>query len=101
MLITRQASDQLADQVGGGGAGGEEDEDGEPKPRYPGLDFGRGGVMLDLDPGDEAKVIESQTPSDQFQGFTQAMIMVALKALDIPFVFFDESHAAYSGARLA
>lgn len=67
------------------------------------LKFRNGGnpLLLDLDPGDDAKIIESQTPSTQFQAFNQAMIMVALKALDIPFSFYDESHTNYSGSRLA
>lgn len=65
------------------------------------VDFGKGPVMFDLDPGDDIKVIESQQPSDQFQSFTQSMIMVALKALDVPFSFYDESHTNYSGSRLA
>lgn len=77
------------------------DEDGESDgPKYA-IDFGRGPVNLDLDPGDKAEVLESRTPSGEFQSFTTAMIAVALKALDIPYSFYDESHSTYNGQRQA
>lgn len=69
------------------------------KPRYD-INLSRGPVLTEMDPGDEMKVVESQTPSNQFRVFTTAMIMTALKALDLPFGFYDESHTNYSGLRL-
>jgi capsid protein len=69
--------------------------------KYGDIDFGKGPVMFDLDPGDKVDVIESKQPSDQFQSFTQAMVLVALKSLDIPYSFFSEEFTNYSGARLA
>jgi lambda family phage portal protein len=69
-------------------------------PKYQ-IDFGKGPVQLDLDPGDRAEFLESKTPSDQFQAFTQVMTGIALKALDIPYSFYDEAHTNYSGARQA
>ena len=63
------------------------------------LDFNRGPVLLDLDPGDEAQFLNSQNPSDNWQAFMQNVIAVALKSLDIPFSFYDESHTNYSGSR--
>lgn len=65
------------------------------------VNFGKGPVQLDLDPGDRAEFLESKTPSTEFQSFTQAMIGVSLKALDIPYSFYDEAHTNYSGARQA
>lgn len=65
------------------------------------VDFGKGPIMLDLDPGDKAEFLESDNPSSNFQDFTTQMIAVALKALDIPFSFYDESHTNYSGQRQA
>jgi capsid protein len=56
-------------------------------------------VFLDMEPGDDARMLESATPSTQFQDFSNLMIMVALKALDIPFSFFDESHTNFFGSR--
>lgn len=77
-----------------------QDEDGNTKTKYD-VDFGKGPIKLELDPGDEAKFLESATPSTQFQDFTQLVIQVALKALDIPFSFYDESHTNFFGSRAA
>lgn len=65
------------------------------------VDFGKGPVMLDLEPGDRAEFLESRQPSSEFQQFTTVMIGVALKSLDIPFSFYDESFTNYSGQRQA
>lgn len=65
------------------------------------VDFGKGPIKLELDPGDEARFLESATPSTQFQDFTQLVIQVALKALDIPFSFYDEAHTNFFGSRAA
>lgn len=65
------------------------------------IDFGKGPVQLDLDPGDRAEFLESRQPSSEFQAFTQAMIGVSLKSLDIPYSYYDESYTNYSGARQA
>lgn len=72
----------------------------EPAPRYD-INFGRGPMVLDLDPGDKAQILQDQTPSEQFQHFTQSMIMVALKALDLPYSFYDEAHTNWVGQRQA
>jgi capsid protein len=65
------------------------------------VDFGRGPVQLDLDPGDKAEFLESKSPSTEFQAFSQVMVSVALKALDIPYSFYAENFTNYSGARQA
>jgi lambda family phage portal protein len=65
------------------------------------ISFGGGPFHLDLNPGDKADTLESKTPSVEFQAFVQSMIAMALKALDIPFSFYDESFTNYSGARQA
>jgi hypothetical protein len=75
-------------------------ETGETDTTY-NVDFGSGPVQLDLDPGDKAKFLSTQNPSSQFQDFTRLVLMIALKALDIPYVLFDESHANYNGSRQA
>lgn len=77
-----------------------DDEDSDEGPRYS-INFGRGPVTLDLEPGDKAEILESKQPSHEFREFTLAMIMVALKSLDIPFCFYDESHTNYYGSRAA
>jgi len=63
------------------------------------VDFGSGPVLLDLEPGDKAEFLESKTPSSEFQSFSQLMISLALKSLDIPFSFFDESFTNFYGSR--
>jgi capsid protein len=65
------------------------------------VDFGRGPVLLDLDPGDRAEFLESKSPATEFQQFSQTMVSVALKALDIPYSFYAENFTNYSGARQA
>lgn len=63
------------------------------------IDFGKGPVFLDLDPGDDAKFLESNTPSTEMQAFCQFVIMLALKALDIPYSIYAENFTNYSGSR--
>lgn len=63
--------------------------------------FGAGPFHLDLNDGDKADILESKTPAVEFQQFVQAMIAMAIKSLDIPFSFYDESFTNYSGARQA
>ena len=65
------------------------------------VDFGKGPVMLDLDPGDEASFLESKTPATEFQDFITMSLQIASKALDIPWSFFDEAYTNYSGSRIA
>jgi capsid protein len=65
------------------------------------VDFGRGPVFLDLNKDDEAEFLQSNHPSNEFQQFTNMVIGMALKALDIPFSFYDESWTNFSGARQA
>lgn len=95
LLITRKAVDSAGTIEEGGDALG--DESGS-RSQY-NVNFGKGPVILDMDPGDDAKFLESQHPSSQFQDFTQLVTMVALKALDIPFSFYDEAHTNFFGSR--
>lgn len=65
------------------------------------VDFGKGGLMLDLEPGDDAEFLQSLNPSSNFQQYMNLMLAVAMKSLDIPYSFYDESYTNYSGARQA
>lgn len=76
---------------------GEGDED-EESGGYD-VKFDQGPIKLELDPDDDAKFLESQQPSNQFREFMQICIAVALKSLDIPFSFFDESFTNFFGSR--
>jgi len=57
--------------------------------------------FLDLNVGEKVEIIESKQPSGEFQNFTQLVIAVSLKALDIPFSFYDESFTNFFGSRAA
>lgn len=102
--VTRAASDEFklpGDELHGADEIPETGENGEPiEPRYQ-MEFAKGPTLLEMDPGDKIETIESNTPSTEFQGFTAAMIMLVLKALDIPFSFYDESHTNFNGSRMA
>ena len=65
------------------------------------IDFGKGPIALDLEPGDKAEFLEPKTPPAEFQKFSEVMIGAALKSLDIPLSLYDEAHTNYSGARSA
>jgi capsid protein len=65
------------------------------------VDLGNGPVQLDLATGDRAEFLESKSPPLEFQSWSQAMMMLVLKALDIPYSFYDEKHTNYSGQRQA
>lgn len=68
---------------------------------YTKLKLGKNPFVLDMDVGDQVEFLESKTPSSEFQSFTQLLIQVVLKALDLPYSFFNESFTNYSGARQA
>jgi len=65
------------------------------------VDFGKGPILLELEPGSRAEFLESKSPAIEQQQFFQLMIQIALKSLDIPYSFFAENYTNYSGARQA
>lgn len=73
------------------------DED-EQRTRYE-VDPGTSPWKLELEPGDRAEFIDPKTPAAEFRDYSQLMILIALKALDIPFSFFDESFTNFYGSR--
>jgi len=96
-LVMNRASAEAVGEVSGGGTKTEGDDKSEYK-----VDFGKGPFILDFDhPDDDAKFIDSNQPSSEFVQFFNATLALALKALDIPFSFYDESFTNYSGARQA
>lgn len=78
----------------------QEDEDGVTRTKHE-IDFGKGPVTLDLDPGEDAEFLENKTPALEFQQFMQGTIGVALKAIDIPYSFWDEAYTNFFGSRAA
>lgn len=81
---------------------GSVDEDGEETNRagYQ-VDFGKGPVVLDLEEGDRAEMLKDSGPGVDTQAFMTMTIQLALKALDIPFSFFNESFTNFFGSRSA
>ncbi len=65
------------------------------------VEFGKGPFLLDMDEGDDADFLENKTPSIEFRDFNRAMISVALKAIDLPFSFYDEAYTNFFGSRAA
>lgn len=58
-------------------------------------------MVLDLEPGESAQFLENKTPAPEFQDFSNMMIGVALKSLDIPFSFYNESFTNFFGSKAA
>ena len=98
LKFTRNA-DKSAGELMPGSGETYTDAEGQTRSKPYEVNFGLGPVVLDLDPGDDAAFLSSQNPSSQFQDYMALSIAVALKALDIPFSFFDESHTNFFGSR--
>jgi len=57
--------------------------------------------VLDMDPGDDAEFMANATPSNEFQTFDDKIIHSAIKSLDLPFSFYDESFTNFFGSKAA
>ncbi len=104
LAFFRDADEAIGDDDPPPAAGTESDSDETDDatenggPRYE-VDFGKGPALLDLDAGDRAEFLESKNPSTEFVNFMSTVIMVAMKALDLPYSFYDESHSTWHGSR--
>lgn len=54
-------------------------------------------TLLDLQPGEDVKAIESATPSSEFVNGTYLFIQIAMLALDFPVTMFDSRRSSFSG----
>jgi len=54
------------------------------------------GLKLELPSNAKIDTIESRTPSNEYQQFTELMIRIAILALDLPFSAFDSSGATFA-----
>lgn len=101
-FFRKQESGSLADEFGTDGEteteDAPEDDDPEPPPSY---DLGQSIKGFDLDIDEKMELLQSSNPSPQTQEFLQLSIAIAIKALDLPFNFFDESHTNFFGSRAA
>ena len=76
-----------------------DDAEGDPDKSATQIDFGRGPFSTDLDIEEDLKIVESAQPSIEFQEFMRLLIMVALKAVDLPYSWFDSKGASWSSHR--
>ena len=65
------------------------------------VDLGDGPQIFDIRDTDSIETIESKNPSSGTQEFLKLTCQIALKALDLPFNFFDEAHTNFFGSRAA
>lgn len=80
----------------------ESEEDGDSEgTKYGRINWAGGPMQFNIDSDDSIEFLQSNNPSTQSQQFWVQMIILALKALDIPYSFFDEAYTNYSGARQA
>ena len=78
----------------------EAEESTDEAPKYD-VDIGKGPVKLELEPGDRAEWLESKTPAGETVVFLDKIVGLALKALDLPYSFHDESFTNFFGSRAA
>lgn len=78
----------------------ESEEVADQRGRYE-VDFGKGPLFLDLDDGDKAQFLQSNSPGVNTREFLLLVAMMALKSLDIPFSFFNEAHTNFFGSKTA
>jgi capsid protein len=92
LIFYREAAESV------GLVGEETDAEGDGTAKYK-VDIGKGPLKLELEPGDRAEWLESKTPATETQAFLQRVIDAALKSLDLPYSFFDESFTNFFGSR--
>jgi capsid protein len=63
------------------------------------VDFGGGPVLLDLDPGDKAEFLQGESPSANFQAFSQIVLATAMRSLDLPYIMADEGAGVFHSFR--
>ena len=82
-------------------SGESEDEESTPaQPRYQ-VEFGKGPFKVELEPGEDMKFLNDQSPHPNVFEFFKSTIGFALKALDIPLCFYDEGLTNFFGQRAA
>jgi capsid protein len=74
------------------------DDQEDPRGRYE-IDFGKGNVLLDMMPDDDADFLENKTPPMEYQQFLLSTISMAIKSLDLPFNFYQENFTNFFGSK--
>jgi len=98
-LVFMRDADEAGGDLDGGKTTDENGEEEEDKSGYD-VDFGKGGqLVLDLNEGDKADFLESKQPSSEFSSFMEICLLLALKALDLPYSFLREDFTNFFGSR--
>lgn len=79
------------------GAGGEETTPAAPTAQRE-IDFGRGPAFLDLNPGERAEFLSTNSPGID-PSFLRLLCILTLSALDLPYCWLDASDANFFGNR--
>lgn len=83
-----------------GGANGEGDESESTAARQKRYDIqARPGFVIEMDQGDDINLVASNTPSTEFQQFTELEVQLILAAIGMPYSLFDSSGSSYSSLR--
>jgi len=65
------------------------------------VDFGKGPIKMEMDQDDTAQFLTSDNPGSNTQDFISLVLSMAIKALDLPINFVDESRTNFFGSRAA
>lgn len=57
------------------------------------------GMKLELEPGDSIEFPESKQPTLEFRNFSELMLRIIAKSLDIPYTWFDSQKSSYNAMR--
>jgi capsid protein len=96
LAITKEMADDWQDNDDGEDG---EDSDDATRAGYDDISLNKGPIIADLDAGDKMEFLESKHPSTELVTFVDVCIKSALKALDIPLCFYDESLTNYHGSK--
>lgn len=65
------------------------------------VDLTNGPFMTEIGLDESVETLDDRTPSTETSNFLQHVIGMAMKALDLPFNFYDEAHTNFFGSRAA
>jgi len=86
LAITRDATEATGDTTGNESDGYE-------------VDFKKGPIKLEMDPGDKAEFLKSDNPGAATQDFIKLVIRLALTSLDLPYGLFDTGDTNFFGGK--
>lgn len=95
-LIFYRDSEDAAGQI----SEADTSEDDFGKKKYE-VDFGKGPVVLDLDPNDRAEFLKNETGAVDHGAMIKITLQLALLCLDLPWAFLDAAEANYNSMRSA